>query len=45
MNVPDYRNAIPHYLVYGRDGKLIKTITGWKDLETMTRELDSALEK
>lgn len=44
MNVPDYRHSIPHYFIYGRDGKLIKTLTGWENLETMTRELDSAFE-
>ena len=43
MDVPGYHNAIPHYLIYGRDGRLIKFISGWEDLETMTAELDSAL--
>lgn len=45
MNIPAYSGAIPHYLIYGRDGKLMKTITGWSGLEAMTQELDKALTK
>lgn len=43
MNIPGYRQAIPHYLIYDRDGKLIKFILGWEDLEYMCNELDQAL--
>ena len=32
-----------HYLIYGRDGKLVKHITGWSNLENMKQELDKAL--
>lgn len=43
MNIPSYSGSIPHYLIYGRDGHLIKAITGWDGLESMTQELDKAL--
>ncbi len=43
MDVPGYSGAIPHYLIYGRDGKLVKHITGWSNLENMKQELDKAL--
>lgn len=43
MNVPGYSGAIPHYLIYGRDGKLVKYVTGWSSLENMKQELDKAL--
>ena len=43
MNIPEYSGAIPHYLIYDRDGKLIKAIIGWSGLEDMTQELDKAL--
>ena len=39
MQIPDYRKAIPHYLIYDREGKLVKTITGWPGLEEMKQEL------
>ena len=39
MQIPDYDNAIPHYLIYDREGKLVKAITGWSDVETMKSEL------
>ena len=45
MNIPGYHGAIPHYLIYNRNGKLIKHITGWEDLETMCNELDKALKE
>lgn len=45
MNIPGYRGAIPHYLIYGRDGKLFKTLTGWGGVELVTLELDKALEQ
>lgn len=40
MQIPDYRKAIPHYLIYDREGKLVKTITGWPGLEEMKQEID-----
>ncbi len=43
MNIPGFARSIPHYLIYGRDGRLIKVIKGWRGLETMTKELDEAL--
>lgn len=39
MQIPDYDNAIPHYLIYDREGQLVKAITGWSDVETMMKEL------
>ncbi len=45
MNIPNYSGSIPHYLIYGRDGRFIKAITGWDSLESMTQELDNALAK
>lgn len=45
MNVPEYEGAIPHYVIYGRDGRLFKTQTGWGGLESMTKMLDEALEQ
>lgn len=45
MNIPGDAGSIPHYLIYGRDGKLLKTLTGWHSLEAMTKELDEALAK
>lgn len=35
MQIPGYEGAIPHYLIYDRDGKLIKAITGWNGVEAM----------
>lgn len=43
INIPGFAGSIPHYLIYGRDGRLIKSIVGWRGLEYMTRELDAAL--
>jgi thiol-disulfide isomerase/thioredoxin len=45
MNIPGYSGAIPHYLLYGRDGKLVKYIVGWPGLKNMEQELNKALEK
>ena len=39
MQIPEYDNAIPHYLIYDREGKLVKAIIGWSDVETMKNEL------
>lgn len=43
MNIPGYSGAIPHYLIYDRDGHLVKHITGWGELNDMTQELDKVL--
>ena len=40
MQIPDYENAIPHYLIYDREGKLAKTNVGWPGLEKMMQELE-----
>jgi len=29
MQIPDYENAIPHYLIYDREGRLANAIVGW----------------
>ena len=39
MQIPDYENAIPHYLIYDREGQFVKAFTGWSDVETMKNEL------
>lgn len=39
MQIPDYDNAIPHYLIYDREGQFVKAFTGWSDVETMKNEL------
>ena len=39
MQIPGYKNAIPHYLIYGTDGKLKKSITGWTGVENMTKRI------
>lgn len=43
MNIPGFSNSIPHYLIYGRNGRFVKAINGWCGLENMTKELDKAL--
>ncbi len=45
MNVPEFSGAIPHYLIYDRDGNLVKVLIGWEGLERVTKELDKALER
>lgn len=40
MQIPDYDNAIPHYLIYNREGKLVKTIVGWPGVEEMMKEFE-----
>ena len=45
MKIPGYSGSIPHYIIYGRDGKLVKYITGWNGLERMKQELDNALKE
>lgn len=39
MQIPEYDDAIPHYLIYDREGKFVKAITGWSGVETMMEEL------
>ena len=39
MQIPDYKNAIPHYLIYDRKGKLVTAICGWSSVEEMMEEL------
>ena len=39
MEIPEYDDAIPHYLIYDREGKLVKTIIGWPGVEEMKAEL------
>lgn len=43
MQIPDYDNAIPHYLIYDREGKLAKTISGWPGLEEMKTKIEAVL--
>lgn len=43
MQIPDYENAIPHYLIYDREGKFIKAISGWPGVEKMMQELSAVL--
>ena len=43
MQIPDYANAIPHYLIYDREGKLAKVIKGWPGLEEMKTNIDEVL--
>lgn len=45
MNLPGLTGSIPHYLIYGRDGHFIKSISGWRGLKTTTEKLDNALEE
>ena len=41
MQIPDYDNAIPHYLIYDRKGKFVKAISGWPGKENMMLELQN----
>lgn len=45
MNIPSFGNRFPHYLFYDRNGKMIKSISGWDGLEKMCGELDEALKR
>jgi len=38
MQIPEYANAIPHYLIYDREGNLAKAIVGWPGVEAMMKE-------
>ena len=40
MQIPEYDDAIPHYLIYDREGKLVRTIRGWSGVENMMNELE-----
>ena len=40
MQIPEYKKAIPHYLIYDRDGKLVEAILGWEDVEYMMTEFE-----
>ena len=39
IQIPEYADAIPHYLIYDREGKLFKAIRGWSGVEDMMNEL------
>ena len=39
MQIPDYDNAIPHYLIYDRKGKFVKAISGWPGKDNIMLEL------
>lgn len=39
MQIPDYEDAIPHYLIYDREGQIVKAISGWSGVEKMMEEL------
>lgn len=43
MNIPGYTGSIPHYLIYNKEGKLVKTLSGWSGLEAMIAELDAVV--
>ena len=43
MQIPDYANAIPHYLIYDREGKLAKAIKGWPGVEEMKANIEEVL--
>lgn len=40
MQIPEYDDAIPHYLLYDRKGKFVKAIIGWSGVEDMMKELE-----
>ena len=40
MQIPEYKKAIPHYLIYDRDGKLVEAISGWESVEYMMTEFE-----
>ncbi len=40
MQIPEYDDAIPHYLIYDRSGKLVKAVTGWIGVNAMMQELE-----
>lgn len=40
MEIPEYNRAIPHYLIYDRDDKLVEAISGWESVEYMMTEFE-----
>lgn len=40
MKIPEYDDAIPHYLIYDRSGKLVKAVIGWTGVDAMMQELE-----
>ena len=40
MQIPEYDDAIPHYLIYDSNGKFVKAIIGWSGVEDMMKELE-----
>lgn len=42
MQIPGYEGAIPHYLIYGKNGQLKQTIVGWPGLENMKENILNA---
>ena len=43
LQIPGYDNAIPHYLIYDREGHLVKFISGWPGVDEMVKELEKAM--
>ena len=39
MKIPGYNNAIPHYLIYGPNGQLKESVTGWPGVEPMKEKI------
>ena len=39
MKIPGYSNAIPHYLIYGPNGQLKESVTGWPGVEPMKEKI------
>lgn len=39
MEIPGYNNAIPHYLIYGSNGQLKESVTGWPGVEPMKEKI------
>jgi hypothetical protein len=39
MKIPGYNNAIPHYLIYGSNGQLKESVTGWPGVEPMKEKI------
>ena len=44
MEIPGYNNAIPHYLIYGSNGQLKESVTGWPGVEPMKEKILNANE-
>lgn len=39
MKIPGYNNSIPHYLIYGLNGQLKESVTGWPGVEPMKEKI------